>query len=157
MHEVPLVQVTLRAKGGARLDGDLPGLATFTANLLDEGAGTRDASAIAAEAAYLGADLSSGADWDHTYISLSTPRRTLGASLDLMADLTLRPTFKAADISRERDLRFAQIVQQRDQPNGMASLAFNAIVFPTGHPYHRPISGDSAATARLDSLTVRGF
>ena len=157
MHEVPLVQVTLLVKGGARLDGDLPGLATFTANLLDEGAGSRDAFGIAAEAAYLGARLSTSADWDHSYVSLSTPRRTLGPALDLLADLALRPTFKAADITRERDLRLAQIVEQRDQPDGMASLAFNAIVFPTGHPYHRPIRGDSGATARLDSATVRAF
>jgi predicted Zn-dependent peptidase len=157
MHEVPLVQVTLRVKGGARLDGDLPGLTTFTAGLLDEGAGSRDAFGIAAEAAYLGANLNSAADWDHSYVSLSTPRRTLGAALDLMADVALRPNFKSADIARERDLRLAQIVQQRDQPNGMATLAFGAIVFPTGHPYHRPLNGDSAATARLDSATVRGF
>jgi zinc protease len=157
MHEVPLVQVNLRINGGARLDGDLPGLATFTANLLDEGAGTRDAFGIAAEAAYLGADLGTGADWDHIYVSLSTPKRTLGAALDLMADVALRPTFKSADISRQRDLRFSQIVQQRDQPNAMASLAFNAILYPAGYPYHRPISGDSAATARLDSASVREF
>lgn len=157
MHEVPLVRVTLRVKGGGRLDGDLPGLATFTANLMDEGAGTRDAFGIASEAAYLGAILSSAADWDHTYVSLSTPRRTLGPALDLLADVALRPIFKSADIVRERDLRLAQIVQQRDQPNVMAILAFGAIVFPAGHPYHRPLNGDSAATAQLDSLTVRGF
>jgi len=157
MHEVPLVQVTLRIKGGARLDGDLPGLATFTADLLDEGAGTRDAFGIASEQAFLGADLNTAADWDYTYLSLSTPKRTLGPALDLLADVALRPNFKSADVARERDLRLAQIVQQRDQPNGMASLAFSAILFPLRHPYHRPINGDSTATARLDSATVRGF
>lgn len=157
MREVPLVQVTLRVKGGARLDGELPGLATFTANLLDEGAGSRDAFGIAAEAAYLGAELTTSADWDYTYLSMSAPRRTLGAALDLLADVALRPTFKAADLSRERDLRLAEIVEQRDQPNGMATLAFNAIVFPSEHPYHRPIGGDSASTTRLDSATVREF
>jgi zinc protease len=157
MREVPLVQVTLRVKGGARLDGDLPGLATFTATLLDEGAGSRDAFGIAAEAAYLGAELTTSADWDYTYLSLSAPRRTLGAALDLLADVALRPTFRAADLSRERDLRLAEIVERRDQPNGMATLAFNAIVFPSAHPYHRPIGGDSASTVRLDSATVRQF
>lgn len=157
MHEVPLVQITLRINGGARLDGDLAGLATFTASMLDEGAGTRDAFGIAAQAAYLGADLSTAADWDHLYISLNTPRRTLAEGLDLLADLALRPTFKAADVARERDLRLAQIIQQRDQPNATASLAFNAITFPAGHPYHRPANGDSSSTARLDSVAVRRF
>ncbi len=157
MHEVPLVQITLRIAGGARLDGDLAGLATFTANMLDEGAGTRDAFGIAAQAAYLGADLSTAADWDHLYVSLNTPKRTLAEGLDLLADLALRPAFKAADVARERDLRLAQIIQQRDQPNATASLAFNAITFPAGHPYHRPANGDSSSTARLDSVAVRSF
>lgn len=157
MHEVPLVQVLLRVKGGARLDGALPGIATFTANMLDEGAGSRDGIGIAAEAAFLGADLRTSADWDYTTLSLNTPRRTLGPALDLLADVALRPTFKGSDVTRERDLRLAQILQQRDQPNAMASLAFSAIMFPAAHPYHRPLNGDSAATAQLDSTTVRGF
>jgi zinc protease len=157
MHEVPLVQVTLRVKGGGRLDGDLPGLASFTANLLDEGAGNRDAFGIAEQAAFLGAELGTGADWDYLVVTLNTPKRTLGEALDLMADVALRPTFKAADVARERELRLAQIIQQRDQPGGMAALAFGAIVFPAGHPYHRPLAGDSAAVGRLDSATVRRF
>jgi predicted Zn-dependent peptidase len=157
MHEVPLVQVALRVKGGGRLDGGLPGLASFTADMLDEGAGDRDAFGIAAQAAYLGADLSTGADWDYLEVDLNTPKRTLGAALDLMADVALRPNFHSADVARQRDLRIAQIIQQRDQPNGMATLAFGALLYPAGHPYHRPLGGDSAATARLDSATVRGF
>jgi zinc protease len=157
MHEVPLVQVTLRVKGGGRLDGHMPGLASFTANLLDEGAGNRDALGIAEQAAFLGADLGTGADWDYLIVSLNAPKRTLGDALDLMADVALRPTFKAADVMRERDLRLAQIVQQRDQPGGMASLAFGAVVYPPGHPYHRPLGGDSAAVVRFDSATVRRF
>jgi zinc protease len=157
MHEVPLVQVTFRVKAGARLDGELPGIATFTANMLDEGAGPRDGLGIAAEAAYLGAQLATFADWDYSYVNLNAPKRTLGKALDLLADVVLRPTFKGSDVARERDLRIAQILQQRDQPNGMANLAFAAIMFPEGHPYHRVLNGDSASTAKLDSATVRGF
>jgi len=157
MHEVPLVQVTLKVRAGGRLDGDLPGLSTFVANMLDEGAGTRDALGLAAEAALLGADLNTFADWDFIYVSLNTPKRTLGRAMDLLADVALRPSFKAGDVERERDLRIAQILQQRDQPNGMAALAFGAIVFPPSHPYHRPLGGDSTGTVRLDSVTVASF
>ncbi|MEO8635767.1 MAG: pitrilysin family protein [Gemmatimonadales bacterium] len=157
MHEVPLVQVSLRITGGARLDGDQSGLATFTANMLDEGAGDRDAVAIAAQAAYLGADLFTAADWDHIYLDLNTPKRTLAGGLDLLADLALRPAFHAADVARERDLRLSAIIQQQDEPGETATLAFNAITFPLGHPYHRPADGDSSSTTRLDSVAVRRF
>ena len=60
-HELPLVQVTLTVTGGSRLDGQTPGIATFMAGMLDEGAGTRDALGLQSELAYLGANLSTTA------------------------------------------------------------------------------------------------
>jgi zinc protease len=157
MNEVPVVQFTLSVDGGGRLDRTAPGMASFTAEMLDEGAGTRDALGIASEAAFLGAGLATFADWDASYVSLKTPKRTMNAALDLMADIALRPTFPSGEITRQRDLRLAGILQQRDQPNTMAALAFNALVFPTAHPYHQPLGGDSATTAGLDSTKVRAF
>jgi len=85
------------------------------------------------------------------------PKRTLGDALDLLGDVVLRPTFRAADVRRQRDLRLASILQRRDNANTLAALAFNQIVFPVGHPYHRPADGDSATTAALDSAMVRAF
>ena len=157
MHEVPLVQATLMIGGGARLDGNRPGLATFAANMLDEGAGTRDAFALAAEVAYLGATLNTGAGWDAVTVDVGAPKRTFARAMGLAADVVLRPTFAAADIRRQRDLRLASILQQRDQPGAVAGLVFNTMVFPAGHPYHAPLNGDSAATAALDSAGVREF
>ncbi len=157
MHEVPLVQVTLSVEGGGRLDKEIPGIASFTAGMLDEGAGTRDALAIASEVAYLGASLSTAADWDASYVSLKSPKRTLGLAMDLMADVVLHPQFRGSEVFRQRDLRLAGILQQRDQPNAMASIAFNALLFPATHPYHQPLTGDSASTTGLDSARVRAF
>jgi zinc protease len=157
MHEVPLVQASLIVQGGARLDATRPGLATFTANMLDEGAGTRDAFQLAAEVAYLGATLNTGASWDAISVDVGAPKRTFARAMALAADVVLRPTFAATDIKRQRDLRLASILQQRDQPGAVASLVFNGMVFPAGHPYHAPINGDSSATASLDSALVRDF
>lgn len=156
-RELPLVQVTLQIAGGGRLDGATPGLATFTANLLDEGAGSRDATALQAELAYLGASLQTSANWDATTVSLKVIRRNLDAALDLMADVVLRPRFTASEVRKQRDLRAAGLLQQRDQPTAIAGLAFSQLVFPKGHPYHNALGGDSSSTASLDSLKVRDF
>ena len=56
-RELPLVQVTLTVTGGSRLDAQSPGIATFMAGMLDEGAGSRDALALQSELAYLGASV----------------------------------------------------------------------------------------------------
>jgi zinc protease len=156
-RELPLVHITLQFAGGARLDNETAGLASFAATMIREGAGTRDANALQSELAYLGASLGASADWDNTTITLRVARRNLEAALDLMADVVLRPTFKESDVRRQRDLRLAGLMQQRDQPRTLATMAFNRALFPVGHPYRRSIAGDSAATASLDSAKVRAF
>jgi predicted Zn-dependent peptidase len=156
-RELPLVQVIASFAGGSRLDGTTPGLAAFTANMLDEGANGRDASTLQSELAYLGASLQVGSEWDRIFVALKVPVRSLGPALDLLADVIRRPTFADAEVRRQRDLRLASLLQQRDQPNALAELAFYSIVFPRGHPYHNSAGGDSAATAALDSTAVRAF
>ena len=156
-HELPLVQLTLVIAGGTRLDANQPGLASFTSRMLTEGAGARDVNALQSELAFLGAQLSASAGTDAFTISLNVPKRTLDQALDLLGDVVMRPTFRAADVRRQRDLRLASILQRRDNANTLAALAFNQIVFPEGHPYHRASDGDSVAAAALDSAAVRAF
>ena len=156
-RELPLVQVTLAVAGGSRLDGADAGVASFVARMLTESAGGKDVNALQNELAFLGATLNASANWDGFYVSLNVPKRSIGAALDLMADVVQRPAFTAADVRRQKSLRAASILQRRDQPNAVATLAFNSLLFPVGHPYHNPRDGDSASTARLDSASVRRF
>lgn len=156
-RELPLVHITLQLAGGGRLDRDTPGLASFVATMIREGAGARDANSLQAELAFLGAALSSNADWDNTTITLRVAKRNLAPALDLMADVVLRPTFRDANVKQQRDLRLAGFLQQKDQPRALAQLAFNQALFPTGHPYNRSLGGDSLSTTKLDSATVRAF
>jgi len=158
MHEVPVVDISLIVDAGAAADpADLPGLATFTANMLDEGAGRRTALEISEEADFLGARLMTAAGFDVASVSLHVPKRQLGPALDLMADVVLRPSFADSEVARQRELRRTAILQQRDQPVAMAGIAFPAIVFGGLHPYGRPISGSEASTAALNRDRVVEF
>ncbi|MEI6813873.1 MAG: pitrilysin family protein [bacterium] len=156
-HEVPIVQLTLVVDGGSRLDAKQPGLASFATRMLTEGAGSRDANALQSELAFLGANLFANAGSDAFSVSLNVPKRSLAAALDLMADVVLRPKFSATDVRKQRDLALAGILQRKDQPTQLAAIAFNQLMFPEGHPYHNPASGDSATIAALDSARVRSF
>jgi len=158
MHKVPVVDVTLMIDAGAVADpADLPGLASFTATMLREGAGRRAALEIAEETDFLGARLNASASFDGATVTLHVPKRQLGPALDLMADVVLRPAFADSEITRQRDLRRTQILQQRDQPVAMAGLAFPAIVFGAQHPYGRAMGGTEASTALLSRDRVSQF
>lgn len=158
MHEVPIVDITLLVRAGTVRDPrDMPGLATFTAGMLDEGAGRRTALEIAEEAAFLGAQLGSGATYEYASVNLHVPRRQLIAALDLMADVALRPAFPDSEVARQRELRRTGILQLRDNPVAQAPIAFNAIVFGADHPYGWPTGGTEASTSALSRDVVEQF
>jgi zinc protease len=158
MHEVPVVDVTLLVGAGAARDPrELPGLATFTANMLDEGAGGRDALAIAEQAEFVGAELSAAAALEKAQVRLHVPKRNLAEALDLMADVALHPAFADSEIARQRELRKNAILQLRDQPTAIAPVAFHAIVFGPDHPYGHPSGGTEASTAALDREKIVRF
>ena len=158
MHKVPVVDVQVMIDAGAARDPvDAPGLATFTAAMLQQGAGTRGALEVADEAAFLGAELNTTASFDMAVASVHVPKRRLEAAFDLLADVVLRPTFSDSEVNRQRELRSAQLVQQRDEPVAVANVAFPAIVFGAAHPYGHPLNGTDAATAAIARQQVVQF
>ncbi|HEX9487588.1 MAG TPA: pitrilysin family protein [Gemmatimonadales bacterium] len=158
MHKVPVVDVQLLIDAGAARDPSVaPGLATFTATMLQQGAGARSALDVADEAAFLGAQLGTAASFDGASASIHVPKRRLEAALDLLADVVLRPAFADSEIARQRELRGAQLVQQRDEPVSVANIAFPAIVYGREHPYGHPLNGTDSATARLARESVAEF
>lgn len=155
--EVPLVEVRLMVNGGARVGGAPAGLATFAAQMVNEGAGGRDAFQLAEAIDFLGANLNASANWEYISINLNVPKRNVDSAMALMQDMVVRPTFASGDVTRQRDLRQAALIAARDNPNAVASRVFMRNLYPAGHPYHENLNGDSATTAALDSAVVRDF
>src|SRR5688500_6808131 len=116
-HEVPAVSVSLVIKSGATADpAGKFGLASLTAAMLDEGAGTRDALALADAIDFLGASIGTGAGFDASSVSLYSPVARLNEALALMADVGVRPTFADNELERLRKERLTSLLQIKDNP-----------------------------------------
>ncbi|MFN3228977.1 MAG: M16 family metallopeptidase, partial [Asticcacaulis sp.] len=151
----PIISVTVGLPLGSGHDpANKSGLAALTANLLDEGAGKRDATAIAETAESLGANLSTGASATHTIGSVSSLTGTLDASLDLLGDVLRNPTFPAADFERLRRQTIDGIKRQKVTP-AVASTQALRLAFGEAHPFGRPATEASLAAITLDD--VKGF
>ena len=137
-RRLPLV--SLRAvfhRAGSREDGATSGLAALTADLLDEGAGRFDAQTLPEELERLGARLEIGAAADTATIYLDTLSETLAPSIDLLADIILRPKLAAADFERIKGDRRAELALRPDRPREVAALVFEQQLFGK-HPYAPP-------------------
>jgi zinc protease len=145
---VPLATIILLVPAGAAADPpDRPGLAALTADLLDEGAGERDALALHDAIARLGGRLETDVGADATTLSLTVLARYLDQALELLADIVGRPRFEAVEFSRVRERRLSRLAQLRDLPPAVAERAFAQSVYP-GHPYgHLPLGTDASLAA----------
>jgi len=156
-HEVPTVQVSLLVAAGAAADPkDRPGVAAMTADLLDEGAGTRGALELADVLDGLGAQVSTGAGWDSASAGAHVPVKHLAQTLPLLADIVLRPRFEPAELDRLRTEALTAILQQRDDPEELAAAAWPRAVFGE-HRYATPATGDARSIAALTVEDVRRF
>ena len=156
-HDVPLVQMNLVVRAGAVCDPDgRAGLASMTAAMMMEGAGTRDALALADAVEYLGARLVVNAGY-HTFgLSLNTPAARLESALGLLADVAQRPTFPPQELERKRKERLTALLQWRDEPRALASVAFNRLVYGT-HPYGVPVVGTEQSLRAFSADDLRSF
>lgn len=155
--EVPVVNALLVTPGaGTAADpSDLPGLAAFTAGLIDEGAGGRSALQIADALDLLGAGLSTSAGWDAAQANLYVLRKNLPDALGIMADVVARPDFPANEVERQRGDRLTALQRGRDEPTVIAGNAFQTLVFGASHPYGRPAT--TTATRAMSRARLVSF
>ncbi len=133
---LPIISANLVLRtGSAANPTDNPGLANFTAAMLDEGTATRGALEIADQVSRLGATLTTGSTMDATQVSVGSLRRTFPELLGIMADVVLNPSFPAEEIERQRASRLASLQQQRDNPAAVANTVMFAALYGPGHPY----------------------
>jgi predicted Zn-dependent peptidase len=154
--ELPVVSAVLviRGAGTTQDPATLPGLASFTASMLDEGAAGKDALQIADALDLLGASLQSGAGWDAATVNLYVLKKNYTPALGILADVVLRPDFNAADVQRVRDERITNLTRARDEPTAIANNAFQSLVYGAGHPYGRFATLEATRTLDHDRVTA---
>jgi len=150
---VPVINMNLIFDAGYASDRpNLTGEASITMSMLDEGAGNRDALEISEQLALLGTKLSTGAGLDTASVGLSALTENLEPSLELFADIVLRPTFPAAELERLRTQYLTAIQQEKSRPFSMALRLLPGLLYGEGHPYAQPLTG-SGTEASVAAIT----
>ena len=155
---LPIVSASLVIRTGSDSNPtDKSGLANFVAAMLDEGTSTRNALQLADETARLGATLTTGSSMDATSITARSLSKNFAATLDLVADVALRPSFPADEIERQRASRLAQLVQQRDNPGQVATQVASVALYGTRHPYGYTELGTEASVKAMSRQDMSDF
>ena len=157
-HEVPIVQVNLVVLSGT---GDDPagkfGIASLTASMLTEGAGSRSALEIADAVDFLGADL---VDQQRQRRIRGQVERAGRASRGCAQRDGRRR--RAAHVSRGRARasqaqRLTSVIQARDNPEAIGQLGFARVLYGTTHRYGTALAGAAQIISGFTVNDVRAF
>jgi predicted Zn-dependent peptidase len=158
LHEVPVAQVNLVVMSGTADDpAGKYGVSSLATAMLTEGAGSRSALEIADAIDFLGADLTAASAIDSASVRLHVPVARLADALPIMADVARRPTFPHEELDRLRQQRLTSLIQARDDPPTIASLAFSRVLYGPTHRYGTATMGTAETIRAFTPDDLRAF
>ena len=152
-HDLPLISFSITFLGGADQfePAGKQSVASLTAALLSEGTKTRDAEALSNALQLLGTSVNASVSGESGSVSFRSTTAKFPATLDILADMLVNPTFPEGGLERLRGQRLVQLTQARAQPAAIASRVFPRVVYGSAHPYGRVVTEESLkAVTRAD-------
>lgn len=141
-HAAPVVNLSLIVDAGYSSDShELPGVASLTLAMLDEGTQKRNAAKISEEVESLGAQISSNNNLDGSFVQLNALKATLPQALNVYADVVLHPAFEQKELDRLRKDQLAAIAREKTNPSAMALRVIPGLIYGKEHAYGLPLSG----------------
>ncbi len=156
-HAQPALWMRLAVPAGTIRDPkDKVGLAAMTAGLLDKGTTTRTETQIADIVDGLGATLDATAEEDYLIVSANGLSAYADTLLELMADITLRPTFPQEELDRYRTRTLSQITASLAEPGNLATAALDRRIFGA-HPYGNYAAGTRETLTAIKQADLAAF
>jgi len=147
-HSLPIVSFQLVIPGGAKWEKK-HGVAWATANMLDEGAGTRGALEISRDLDRLGATLQTGAVSDYSFAQLSVLKKNLKDASAIFSDVVAKPTFSTTEWARVQNLWVNDLKQRASDPAAVAKVVLQRKVFGEGDAYSIPVNGLASTAPKV--------
>lgn len=154
--ELPIIDIRIVVDAGYARDDDVPGLATMTGELLDQGAAGKSAQEIAYGFDANGARYSTQVSYDYTVLSLRSLLEYFAPALDNLIDVAGAPEFEVAALNRVRRHLLVDIEARDQDPGALAQYHFYRALYGV-HPYGSPAEGEQESVTAIDQDAVQKF
>ncbi|MFI4954753.1 MAG: M16 family metallopeptidase [Gammaproteobacteria bacterium] len=155
---LPILDMRLIFAAGSARDGQLPGLAELSSQVLLQGSQQFDAEQIAERIDAAGSSIDTSINRDMMAISmrvLSTQELFDQAFKTLLAILS-KPTFPPDVVIREQQRLISNLQEQQHLPSVIASNNFYSALY-RDHPYAHPVMGTLESVSKITQQDVAAF
>tara|TARA_R110000824_G_scaffold52692_4_gene146171 strand:- start:107273 stop:110200 length:2928 start_codon:yes stop_codon:yes gene_type:complete len=156
--EVPMVTIRLSFAGGHLLeDPDKYGLASLTANMMDEGTERFSAEEFEIELDKLGSSIFVTAGSQAMTISMRSLSRNLDATLELLEERLSASVFTEEDLIRLRQQQIESIEADKEQPSTIASNVYRELIYGESHPFAVSPDGEISTLESISLEDIEAF
>lgn len=157
-HELPLVQFSIRLKGGQLLETpDKAGVSKLLADMMMEG--TQDMAPEELEEAIgqLGAKITINSSSEFITISANCLSRNYNQVLALVEKIILQPRWDAGEFDRIKQSAISNIVQREANPNAIAGNVFYKMLYGDKHILSYPGTGTVASVEKITMDDLKDY
>lgn len=154
-HELPLIQFSIILNGGQMLENmNKVGVSNLFAEMLMCGTKNKTPEELEEAIDLLGSGISVSSGRESITITGRTLARNYQATLDLVKEIILEPRWDAKEFEITKTKVLNDLMQSKANPNYVASLAFNKLLYGKDNMFSIPKTGDetSVSTITLDDL-----
>jgi len=146
----PLVSFGLALRTGGVADPpDKPGLAAFTATMLQEGTPTRTSQQIADQFEQMGTQLSISTGREQTLIFTETLDKHWAKALEIIADVVQNPTYPQHELERVQRERLTSLRRMKDDASAIAGRVAPVLLYGPASAYGHSVFGTEESLAAI--------
>lgn len=145
-HKLPRVAYSLVLDVDPILEGENAGYVSASGDLLRTGTVTRDKDKIDSEIDFIGATLNTTA----MSIYGASLKKQTDKLLEIMSDIVLNAKFKQEELGKTKTQMLSGLTAQKEDPDAIAQVVGNAIMFGKNHPYGEAMTESSVESITLD-------
>jgi len=157
-HELPLLTYSIVITGGHMLDDiSKPGVARFTAQMLNEGTKNRTPEDLEEEIQLLGANINIRGGEENITVSVSTLSRNFEKTLALVEEMLLEPRWDEEQFSINKTRTVNNLKRSMADPNYVADITFSKLALGADNIHALDISGTAESVEAITIDDLKGF
>ncbi len=156
--ETPLVSFTIKFEGGSSQEQlAKKGAANLLARLMNEGTSSKTGAEFEQATGKLGSSISVSSGVEDMTLRATTLSRNFEATVALVKELLLQPRFAEAEFERVRQATLTSIKGSEANPNAIASLALNRLLYGDQHPRGLASTGTNEMVSAATISELKAF
>jgi zinc protease len=155
-RDTPLVALDITVRGGPLVDpAGKDGTAALLTELMEKGAGKRNASQFAEAIASVGGALGFGIGTETIGLNANFLAKDVDLMLELASDALIRPTLAKDEFEKVRTRAIQSLAAAKDSDLRGLTEVYGYAWMMQGHPYGRPGDGDETTLAAISHADVQ--